>query len=75
MFSGRTIKAEEALRMGLADRVVDEATRGTRRGDGSGGAVRRRAAGVDHGAGQTSHRLGLEGSLEAGLELEQRLFA
>jgi enoyl-CoA hydratase/carnithine racemase len=71
VFSGRTVGADEALAMGLVDRVVDgdaieaalELAAAYARGPRAATALAKQA--VDEG---------LEGSLEAGLLLEQRLF-
>ena len=54
IFTGRFVKADEALAIGLVDRVVP-ADRGVRRGAGLGRAVRRRRV-VRAPAGQADHR-------------------
>ncbi len=72
IFSGRQVKADEALAMGLCDRVVDhddlldEALRWA--GELAAGAVLAQAY-----AKQAIDQ-GLDGSLGAGLDLEQQLF-
>ncbi len=73
MFSGRQVMADEALRIGLADRVVPAAevldaalawAAEFARGPLTAQALAKRA--IDDG---------LDGTLAAGLELEQELFA
>jgi enoyl-CoA hydratase/carnithine racemase len=71
VFSGRTVEADEALAMGLVDEVVE--------GDATGPALEmaaRYASGPREATALAKQAIdgGLEGSLEAGLLLEQRLF-
>ncbi|CAN5470531.1 enoyl-CoA hydratase-related protein [soil metagenome] len=72
IFSGRQVRADEALAIGLADRVVeaevlhDEAL--------AWAAQLAKGAVVAQGLAKQAIDLGLEGSLAAGLDLEQQLF-
>ena len=59
IFTGRFVKADEALAIGLVDRVVP-ADRGLRRGGGVGGAVQQRRV-VRRAGGQGGHRPGPRG--------------
>jgi enoyl-CoA hydratase len=73
IFSGRMVDAEEALRIGLADRVVAPDDVYTAAKD----FVRRYAAGpaLALRAAKEAVDVGLEHDLEAGLRLESQLFA
>ena len=70
---GRQVKAEEALRIGLADAVVPAAELHERvlamAADYARGAV------VAQGLAKQAINAGLDGALADGLALEQRLFA
>ncbi|QXC63139.1 enoyl-CoA hydratase/isomerase family protein [Aquihabitans sp. G128] len=72
VFSGRQVRADEALAMGLVDRVVeaevlhDEAL--------AWAAQLAKGAVVAQGLAKQAIDLGLEGTLAAGLDLEQQLF-
>ncbi len=77
VFSGRTVDAAEALRIGLVDQVVG--CDGDAPGDAIPAAIelaRRFAVGPRAATALAKRAIdgGLEGSLEQGLELEQRLF-
>jgi enoyl-CoA hydratase len=73
ILTGRQVVADEALRIGLVDEVVEPEAlfeRAVARAiEFATGAV------VAHGMAKRAIDVGLDGSLEAGLELEQRLFA
>jgi enoyl-CoA hydratase len=73
ILTGRQVDAGEALRIGLVDQVVepDELFERTlaRAAEFAAGPV------VAHGMAKQAIDRGLDGSLDAGLELEQRLFA
>ena len=74
IFTGRFVKADEALAIGLVDRVVP-ADAGVRRGARLGATVReRRGAGALRAAKECIDR-GLEVDLETGLEIERQQFA
>jgi enoyl-CoA hydratase len=73
ILTGRQVDAEEALRIGLVDEVVEPETlferAVARAAELAAGAV------VAQGMAKQAIDVGLDGSIEDGLELEQRLFA
>lgn len=73
IFSGRMIKADEAMRIGLADAVVPLAELHDRALAMAAGYAR--GALVAQGFAKKAINAGLDGSLAEGLALEQRLFA
>ncbi len=72
IFSGRQVRADEALAIGLADRVVEPEALGQEALAWAG----RLAAGavVAQGMAKAAIDRGLDGSLPSGLDLEQQLF-
>ena len=73
ILSGRMVKAEEALRIGLADEVVPLAELHTR--VLALAATYAKGAVIAQGLAKRAINAGLDGSLTEGLALEQRLFA
>ena len=74
IFTGRFVKADEALAIGLVDRVVP-ADAGVRRGGGVGAAVRRAPRRTPLRAAKEAIDRGLEVDLDTGLEIERQQFA
>jgi enoyl-CoA hydratase/carnithine racemase len=73
ILTGRQVDAEEALRIGLVDRVVPHAELHDQAFEAA--AELARGPVVAHGLAKRAIDEGLEGSLAAGLSLEQDLFA
>ena len=73
ILSGRMVKAEEALRIGLADEVVPLAELQTRAL--ALAATYAKGAVIAQGLAKRAINAGLDGSLTEGLALEQSLFA
>ena len=73
IFTGRFVKADEALAIGLVDRVRPRRP-GVRRGAWRGRPVQQRRV-VRPPRGQGEHRPRLETDLETGLEIERQQFA
>jgi enoyl-CoA hydratase/carnithine racemase len=73
ILSGRQVDAEEALRIGLVDRVVPHDELHDRAWELAGQFARGPV--VAHGLAKRAIDQGLQGDLAAGLDLEQQLFA